>query len=100
MDLVQAIILAVVQGLSEFLPISSSGHLILIPHFFGWQDQGMAFDVALHVGTLIAVVAYFRRPLMADRFPLRFWWRWHRVGPQKFSARRTYLCNDMPLVWH
>lgn len=65
MDPIQAIILAIVQGLSEFLPISSSGHLILIPHFFGWQDQGMAFDVALHVGTLIAVVAYFRRPLMA-----------------------------------
>ena len=65
MDPIQAIVLAIVQGLSEFLPISSSGHLILIPHFFGWQDQGMAFDVALHVGTLIAVVAYFRRPLMA-----------------------------------
>lgn len=65
MDPIQAIVLAIVQGLSEFLPISSSGHLILLPHFFGWQDQGMAFDVALHVGTLIAVVAYFRRPLLA-----------------------------------
>ena len=65
MDPIQAIVLAIVQGLSEFLPISSSGHLILIPHFFGWQDQGMAFDVALHVGTLVAVVAYFRRPLTA-----------------------------------
>jgi len=61
----QAIILALVQGLSEFLPISSSGHLILVPHFLGWRDQGLAFDVAVHVGTLIAVVAYFRRPLMA-----------------------------------
>jgi undecaprenyl-diphosphatase len=64
-DPIQAIILAIVQGLSEFLPISSSGHLILIPHFFGWQDQGIAFDVALHMGTLIAVVIYFRRPLAA-----------------------------------
>jgi len=62
---VQAIILAIVQGLSEFLPISSSGHLILAPHFFGWTDQGLAFDVAVHVGTLAAVLAYFRRPLMA-----------------------------------
>jgi undecaprenyl-diphosphatase len=63
MDLVQIIVLAVVQGLSEFLPISSSGHLILVPHFLGWPDQGLAFDVAVHVGTLIAVVLYFRRQL-------------------------------------
>ena len=53
MDPVHAIVLAVVQGLSEFLPISSSGHLILIPHLFGWPDQGLAFDVAVHVGTLL-----------------------------------------------
>jgi undecaprenyl-diphosphatase len=64
MDLFQAIVLAVVQGLSEFLPISSSGHLVLIPHFFGWADQGLAFDVAVHMGTLIALLAYFRRPLL------------------------------------
>jgi len=65
LDPVQAIVLAIVQGLSEFLPISSSGHLILVPHFLGWTDQGLAFDVAVHVGTLAAVVAYFRRPLAA-----------------------------------
>ena len=65
MDSLQAIILAIVQGLSEFLPISSSGHLILVPHFLGWTDQGLAFDVAVHVGTLFAVVAYFRRQLLA-----------------------------------
>jgi undecaprenyl-diphosphatase len=63
MDLVQAIVLAIVQGLSEFLPISSSGHLILIPHFLGWSDQGLAFDVAVHVGTLLALLAYFHRQL-------------------------------------
>ena len=63
MDLIQAVVLAIVQGLSEFLPISSSGHLILVPHFFGWPDQGLAFDVAVHVGTLVAVLAYFRRQL-------------------------------------
>jgi len=61
----QAIVLAIVQGLSEFLPISSSGHLILVPHFLGWKDQGLAFDVAVHVGTLFAVVAYFRVQLLA-----------------------------------
>jgi undecaprenyl-diphosphatase len=63
MDPVQAIVLAIVQGLSEFLPISSSGHLILIPHVFGWPDQGLAFDVAVHLGTLIALLLYFRRQL-------------------------------------
>jgi undecaprenyl-diphosphatase len=63
MDVVRAIVLAVVQGLSEFLPISSSGHLILIPHFLGWQDQGLAFDVAVHVGTLLALLIYFRKDL-------------------------------------
>lgn len=65
MDSLQAVVLAIVQGLSEFLPISSSGHLILVPHFLGWTDQGLAFDVAVHVGTLVAVAAYFRRQLLA-----------------------------------
>ena len=63
MDFVQAIVLALVQGLSEFLPISSSGHLILIPHFLDWSDQGLAFDVAVHIGTLLALLLYFRRQL-------------------------------------
>src|SRR5512139_625888 len=63
MDFVQAIVLAIVQGLSEFLPISSSGHLILIPHFVGWTDQGLSFDVAFHLLTLLAVLVYFRRQL-------------------------------------
>ena len=61
MPLWQAIILAVVQGLTEFLPISSSAHLILIPDLLHWQDPGIAFDVALHLGTLIAVLLYFFR---------------------------------------
>ncbi len=56
-----AISLGIVQGLGEFLPISSSAHLILVPWFMGWPDPGLTFDVALHVGTLIAVVAYFWR---------------------------------------
>ena len=60
MDLIQAIVLALVQGFTEILPISSSGHLILVPWVFGWTDQGLAFDVAVHVGTLAAVIAYFR----------------------------------------
>lgn len=59
MEILQAIILGLVQGLGEFLPISSTAHLILVPYFFGWQDPGLAFDVALHLGTLIAVIGFF-----------------------------------------
>ncbi len=62
-DYLQAIVLAVVQGLTEFLPISSSAHLILPAALFGWPDQGLAFDVAVHVGSLVAVMIYFRRDL-------------------------------------
>lgn len=61
MEIIQIIILGIIQGIAEFLPISSSGHLVLIPYFFGWQDQGLAFDVALHWGTLFAVIFYFRK---------------------------------------
>jgi len=64
MDLIQIIALAILQGLTEFLPISSSAHLILLPQMEGWADQGLAFDVAVHVGTLAAVVWYFRRDLL------------------------------------
>ena len=59
MPLYQAIILAIVQGLTEFFPVSSSAHLIVIPDFLHWEDGGLVFDVALHVGTLAAIVIYF-----------------------------------------
>jgi undecaprenyl-diphosphatase len=69
MPIIHAVILGIVQGLSEFLPISSSGHLILVPWLFGWNDFAndstqKAFDVALHIGTLIAVCGYFRHDLV------------------------------------
>ena len=57
--------LALLQGLTEFLPISSSAHLILLPLINGWKDQGLAFDVAVHIGSLTAVVGYFRHQLIA-----------------------------------
>ena len=60
MTIFQALVLGVLQGLAEFLPISSSAHLALAPWLFGWRDPGLAFDVALHVGTLVAVLWYFR----------------------------------------
>ncbi|MDH5326705.1 MAG: undecaprenyl-diphosphate phosphatase [Gammaproteobacteria bacterium] len=65
MELIQIIVLALVQGLTEFLPISSSAHLILVPRLVDWPDQGLAFDVAVHVGTLSAVVLYFRQEVQA-----------------------------------
>jgi undecaprenyl-diphosphatase len=64
MDIFQAVALAFIQGLTEFLPISSSAHLILPSQLLGWPDQGLAFDVGVHVGTLIAVVFYFRHDLI------------------------------------
>jgi undecaprenyl-diphosphatase len=59
----QVVVLAIVQGLTEFLPISSSGHLVLVPVFFGWTDQGLAFDVAVHFGSLLAVLIFFRKDI-------------------------------------
>ena len=63
MTTLQIIVLAVVQGLTEFLPISSSGHLVLVPYLVEWTDQGLAFDVAVHFGSLIAVIAFFREDI-------------------------------------
>ena len=63
MEYIQIFALALLQGLTEFLPISSSAHLILLPVIAGWKDQGLAFDIAVHVGSLTAVVFYFRKTL-------------------------------------
>ncbi len=84
----QAVILAIVQGLTEFLPISSSAHLVIPTLVLGWPDQGLAFDVAVHVGTLLAVLFYYRRDLavMADS-----WFRSLAGGPATEESR---------LVWY
>jgi len=87
MDLIQIIVLAMVQGLTEFLPISSSAHLIMVPHLFGWSDQGTAFDVAVHVGTLSAVLWYFRHELV----PLYHDWQASLVQRQSVG--------DSMIVW-
>lgn len=65
MELLQIVVLALVQGVTEFLPISSSAHLILVPVLTGWPDQGLGLDVAMHAGTLAAVVTYFHRDTAA-----------------------------------
>src|SRR6185503_2377984 len=62
---IQAIILGFVQGATEFLPISSTAHVALVPWFFGWQDPGLGFDIALHLGTLVALLLYFRAEWLA-----------------------------------
>jgi undecaprenyl-diphosphatase len=62
-DFSHAFWLALLQGVTEFLPVSSSGHLVLVPHFLGWSDQGLMFDVAVHIGTLLAIVFYLRRDI-------------------------------------
>ncbi|MCK5718014.1 MAG: undecaprenyl-diphosphate phosphatase [Thiomargarita sp.] len=87
MDIFHIIILAIIQGLTEFLPISSSAHLILLPELTGWEDQGIAFDVAVHLGSLIAVLMYFR----ADLKPLMLSW---------FKSLKTFtLTSESRLVW-
>lgn len=75
MPIYQAVLLAIVQGFTEFLPISSSAHLALAPWLFGWQDQGLTFDIALHIGTLAAVLIYFFRDwvqVIAQGFGLKY----------------------------
>lgn len=62
-ETIQAVVLGAVQGLTEFLPVSSSGHLILFPHLFGWKDQGLAFDALVHLGTFTALMWYYKKDL-------------------------------------
>lgn len=99
MDILQATILALVQGLTEFLPISSSAHLILVPKVLGWTDQGLAFDVAVHLGTLIAVFWFFRGEVIAI---ISAWLR-SLAGREhdKTDARLTWaiLVATLPVVF-
>jgi undecaprenyl-diphosphatase len=88
MDMLQITLLALLQGLTEFLPISSSAHLVLLPRLVGWGDQGLAFDVAVHVGTLLAVVGYFRHEL---RVILMDWLRSLAGGGTSANARLGWL---------
>lgn len=90
MPLFQIVILAIVQGLTEFLPISSSAHLALAPWLFGWSDQGLTFDIALHFGTLAAVLVYFFRDwvqLTAQAFGLN----WGADAELKKSPRMFWM---------
>ncbi len=79
MSTIQAIILGIVQGLTEFLPVSSSGHLVLVPWWLGWENPGLAFDTLLHWGTLLAVVIYFWRD----------WWEMLLAVVNRLRGRAT-----------
>lgn len=85
MGWLQSIVLGIVQGLTEFLPISSSGHLVIVPALFGWKDPSLTFDLVLHLGTLIAVVFAFRSDLWALAEGL------FGRGDDPATARRTIL---------
>ena len=87
MELWHLVILAVLQGLTEFLPISSSAHLIFFPRLLGWPDQGLVFDVAVHLGTLIAVISYFRQEL---RSMLSAWIASLSGGKQSSESRLAW----------
>ena len=86
METIRAIFLAIIQGITEFLPVSSSAHLILAPKLLGWEDQGLAFDVAVHVGTLLAVIIFLRHeiakiiPAWLGGFKGLVWNEWGRLG--------------------
>ncbi|MCK5889469.1 MAG: undecaprenyl-diphosphate phosphatase [Methylococcales bacterium] len=88
MDIIQAIALAVLQGLTEFLPISSSAHLILLPVLLGWEDQGLAFDVAVHIGTLLAVVTFYRKDV------------WQIITAWCRSVAGKGVTDDSKLAWY
>ena len=90
MPLYEVIVLGLVQGLTEFLPISSTAHLTVIPWLFGWKDPGLTFDIALHIGTLVAILLYFFRD-------------WVQVLSQGFGMRTEGdpdLRSNRSLLWY
>lgn len=89
MPLYQAVVLAIVQGLTEFLPISSTAHLVLFPWLLGWKDLGLTFDVALHAGTLVAVLLYF----------WRYWLDMLAVVTGVGQPSNPYLGENRRLLW-
>jgi undecaprenyl-diphosphatase len=89
LTIIQAVVLGLVQGLTEFIPISSSAHLIIVPWLFGWSDPGLDFDVALHLGTLVALLYFFWRD----------WVRLVRAGITSIIERKIGNDRDRRLAW-
>lgn len=89
MTIIQSIVLGLVQGLTEFIPVSSSAHLIIVPWLFKWSDPGLTFDVALHLGTLLALIWFFRKD----------WVRLIRAGVASIVERKIGNDPDRKLAW-
>lgn len=98
MTLFQLLIVAVIQGVTEFLPVSSSGHLILLPALTGTPDQGLAIDVAVHVGTLLAVILYFRADVRVAAIGLGRLARGHMDTPGAFLALCLIIATIPALI--
>ena len=88
MTVLQSIVLGIVQGVGEFLPISSSAHLILVPYLLGWKESSMAFDIALHFGTLLAVLVVF----------FNEWWRLFIGAIKNFTSKKK--STDGKMFWY
>lgn len=89
MSILQALVLGIIQGVGEFLPISSSGHLVVVPYIFGWDYQGLNFDIALHFGTLLAIIIYF-------------WKDWSKIiadGISQSQPKKDGGNNQRSLLW-
>ena len=95
MTIIQIIVLSLIQGLTEFLPVSSSAHLILGSRVFSWPDQGLVFDVATHLGTLFAVLLYFRKDLMGMLKP---WLSADNADQQARNLGLTLLIASIPAI--
>jgi len=98
MDWIQASIIALIQGITEFLPISSSAHLLFPSLLLGWPDQGLTFDVAVHLGSLLAVVIYLRSDLFALVLGLWQWQQERRLNPQATMALMLIVAT-LPAVF-
>ncbi len=98
MDTIQILLLAFVQGITEFLPISSSGHLVLTPLLFGYELQSLAFDVSLHLGTLAAVMLYFRREIARMTLAVLDSLRTRRIANQDARLGWMIIIATLPVL--
>ena len=92
MTVLQAVVLGAVQGITEFLPISSSGHLIIVPELLGWEQQGLTFDLIVHLATLLAVIIALRTDL------LWLWDGWWKRDPVRLRLTAKLAAATVPAL--
>ena len=88
MPILPIIILGLIQGITEFLPISSSAHLIIAPYLFDFENQGLIIDICLHIGTLLAVIVYFNKDVLS----------YLKALPKIFNSKNNKETKDITLV--